>query len=40
MCVQHTGETIGIALAPLVANIFIVPMEITLMERLMRIGVC
>jgi hypothetical protein len=40
MHVQHYGVVMDAPLAPVVADIFMAHMETTLMERLMKSGVC
>jgi hypothetical protein len=38
--IQHNGMVMGAPLAPVVADIFMVHMETSLMDQLMKIGVC
>jgi hypothetical protein len=40
MYVQHDGVAMGAPLAPVIADIFMLHMETTLLDRLMEIGVC
>ena len=40
MYVQHNGVAMGAPLAPVMADIFMAYLETTLMEDLIKIGVC